>query len=153
LPETARLVSRGGGTHRITLQLQPAALGEVRVVLTVRGGEVRVSLAAGAEARSALLHQAPELHQMLERAGALSPQIVVRELPTGSAPGPATTVAVPSDPGPGPGTGGNPQDRQAWTPTRTSTTDGGPDGPGADRRTRPIDSATPARTAGIDVTM
>ncbi|RNL80242.1 flagellar hook-length control protein FliK [Nocardioides marmorisolisilvae] len=76
------LTSAGNGTHRITMKLQPEALGEVRVVLTVRDGAVHVRLAAGQEARAALLEGSPELKQLLERAGATDAKVVVRELPT-----------------------------------------------------------------------
>lgn len=169
----ARLVSRGEGTRRLTLQLQPAALGDVTVVLTVRAGQVHVSLAAGEAARVALLRDAPELHRLLTRAGADQPQIVVRDLPrtTGSAApssaqpaaaatdqsstGPVTGQSASGGQGaqPGPGTGGHPQDRRAWTPVSTSARDGGHQGTGRSDPDRPIDPATRVRTAGVDVTM
>jgi len=169
----ARLVNRGDGTRRLTLQLQPAALGDVRVVLTVRAGQVHVTLSAGADARVALLRDAPELRRLLERVGADQPQIVVRELGRPAAPLAATTaqpVGGPTDqsnagPGTGqptsgqqeaqlgPGTGGQPQDRRAWMPAATSARDGGSPGTGRDDPDRPIDPATRARTAGVDVTM
>ena len=124
IPELTRLVSQGDGTHRVTLRLQPAALGDVRVVLTVRGGDVRVSLAAGSEARTALLADAPALHRMLTGSGAESIRIVVRDpvggpgtlaptatsstagAPTSSAPAaPSATPSVPPTDGSGGSTG------------------------------------------------
>lgn len=77
--DLGRLVSRGDGTRRITIKLQPEALGDIRVVLTVRHGEVHVRMAGGETAQQALLHGAPELHRLLESAGATSSQLVVGE--------------------------------------------------------------------------
>ena len=59
IPEIATLTSRGEGVHRVTLQLNPRALGDVRVVLTMRHGDVHVRLAAGPEARAALGQSPP----------------------------------------------------------------------------------------------
>jgi flagellar hook-length control protein FliK len=78
-PEVTRLVSRGDGTQRITMKLNPEALGDVRVVLTVRNGEVHVRMAGSELAQHALLQGAPELHRLLDLAGATSSQIVVGE--------------------------------------------------------------------------
>lgn len=83
-PEVTRAATtQGNGTHRLTLTLQPEALGEVRVVLVVRDGEVHVSLAAEGtgqgSAHQALLQGAPELRRMLELAGTTDPRIVVRD--------------------------------------------------------------------------
>ena len=86
-PEVTRLVSAGNGTHRVRLQLEPEALGEVRVVLTIRNGEVHVRLAGGEDAQRALREGAPELRRLLELAGASDTRIVVRDLNSGSASG------------------------------------------------------------------
>jgi len=181
IPELTRLVSQGDGTHRMTLRLQPAALGDVRVVLTVRGGEVRVSLAAGTEAQSALLADAPALHRMLAGTGAESTRIVVRDL-AGAQPGtlaPPSSAATPNSTQPsapvapstastgvgadgtgafGPGHHSSPGqgssgEGQAWTPGRTPATDGrSTDGSHpATRQTIDQDTVTP--TVGVDVTM
>jgi flagellar hook-length control protein FliK len=75
--EVSRLVSRGDGTRRITIKLSPEALGDVRVVLTVRQGEVHVRMAGSELAQRALQQGAPELHRLLEAVGAGSSQIVV----------------------------------------------------------------------------
>ncbi len=69
LPELTRLVSRGDGVHRVTLQLNPRALGDVRVVLTMRQGDVHVRLSAGPEARAALASSSSELSRALDRLG------------------------------------------------------------------------------------
>jgi flagellar hook-length control protein FliK len=86
-PEVTRLVAGGNGTHRVRLQLAPEALGEVRVVLTVRNGEVHVRLAGGEDAQRALREGAPELRRLLELAGASDSRIVVRDLNAGSSSG------------------------------------------------------------------
>ena len=77
-----RLVSRGDGTHRLTIKLQPEALGEVRVVLTVRDGDVSVRLTGSEAAQRALLQGAGDLQRLLESVGAKSAQVVVGD-PTG----------------------------------------------------------------------
>jgi len=172
VPELNRLVSQGDGTHRVTLRLQPAALGDVRVVLTVRAGTVRVSLAANADARAALLADAPALHRMLTGTGAESTRIVVRDL-LGTQPGtlaPATPVsssndATTSDPGNtnnsgafGPSHHDSPGHRapgegQARTPGHTSAMDGRSSDGGHPVPRRPIDQDTVTPLAGVDVTM
>ncbi|MDO9498347.1 MAG: flagellar hook-length control protein FliK [Nocardioides sp.] len=85
-PEVTRLASSGDGTHRMTLRLDPGSLGEVRVTLTVRGGSVRVSLAAGQEVRDALLHSSPDLRRLLEQGGAADAIVTLRDLGTTAAP-------------------------------------------------------------------
>ncbi|MBA2955776.1 hypothetical protein GON03_15685 [Nocardioides sp. MAH-18] len=82
-PEVVR-VSAGtadGGPRRVTVKLNPEALGEVRIVLTSRRGELEVSLAAGQDARRALVEGAPELHRLLESVGRADSRIVFRDLP------------------------------------------------------------------------
>ncbi|MFW6867092.1 flagellar hook-length control protein FliK [Nocardioides sp. CPCC 206347] len=82
-PEVTRLASSGNGTHRITLTLQPAQLGEVRVTLVVRDGAVRVRMSGEAgdgAVRQALATGAPELQRMLERAGATEARVLVRDV-------------------------------------------------------------------------
>lgn len=99
------LVQRGDGSHRITLELAPAALGEVRVVLTVRAGVVHVQLAAGEVARRALREGSPELTRMLEQIGATETRVVLRELPPALA---ANTAGRPDQGDPGPHSGTHP---------------------------------------------
>lgn len=82
--QVTRLVSRGDGTHRLTLRLHPADLGEVKVVLTVKDGAVDVTLSAGAAARDALREGSPQLRALLELAGASTGQVTVRDLATGA---------------------------------------------------------------------
>jgi hypothetical protein len=90
-PTVPALVSRGEGAHSITLRLHPADLGEVHVTVTVRDGAVQVTLAAGREAQEALRAGSGELRSLLDLAGASGGQVVVRDLPSGPAPGPPTT--------------------------------------------------------------
>jgi flagellar hook-length control protein FliK len=90
-PTVPALVSRGEGTHSITLRLHPADLGEVHVTVTVRGGNVDVTLAAGPEAQEALRTGSGELRSLLDLAGSATGQVVVRDLPTGAPTGPTAT--------------------------------------------------------------
>ncbi len=98
-PEVTRLASSGNGTHRITLTLQPAQLGEVRVTLVVRDGAVRVRLSGEAgdgAVRQALATGAPELQRMLERAGASEARVLVRDVNAT----PLLTTPTPAPPAP-----------------------------------------------------
>lgn len=162
-PEVTSLVSRGNGTHRITLTLKPEALGEVRVVMTVRDGAVHVRLAAGHEAQQALLEGSNELSRLLERAGATETRIAVRDLSGATAPTTGTSTGSDTGSGTGPdlgqgaglGAGDNrSQDQHAGTRAEHEATDGrqisssttGASAP------RPVQSVT--RTlSGVDVTM
>jgi flagellar hook-length control protein FliK len=83
-PEVVRVSAStvDGGPRRVTVKLNPESLGEVRVVLTSRRGELEVSLAAGQDARRALVEGAPELHRLLEAVGRTDSRIVFRDLPT-----------------------------------------------------------------------
>ena len=80
-PRGDQLVSHGDGVHRVTLELNPKALGEVRVVLTVRHGDVHVRLAAGSEARAALAQSAGDLTRALEHIGVKDHRLTLAELP------------------------------------------------------------------------
>lgn len=162
-PEVTSLVSRGEGTHRITLTLNPEALGEVRVVMTVRDGAVHVRLAAGHDARQVLVDGSPELTRLLELAGASESRIVVRDLPA-TAPASSTATGTPdrgSQQGTDLGTGADrSSDQHAGTRAHHPATDGTNDGTtrtfrGADGATQPRSNepVTVARTAGVDVTM
>ncbi|MGH3444476.1 MAG: flagellar hook-length control protein FliK, partial [Nocardioidaceae bacterium] len=85
LPVVNRLISRGDGTHRITLRLHPADLGEVRVTVTVRADKVDVTLAAGQAARHALAAGSAQLRGLLADAGHTTGLLTLRDLPTGAA--------------------------------------------------------------------
>jgi hypothetical protein len=165
-PEVTSLVSGGDGTHRITLTLKPEALGEVRVVMTVRDGAVHVRLAAGHEAQQALLSGSSELTRLLEHAGATDTRIVVRDL--GAGPAPVTgasgdrSAGLGTDSGAnlgqasgfGPGAGSNnTQDQHAGTRAEHSATEGEPDTGTRTQQSRPVQPVTRARTSGVDVTM
>ncbi len=153
-----RLVAAGNGTHRIRLQLEPEALGDVRVVLTIRNGEVHVRLAAGEDAQRALRDGAPELRRLLELAGASDTKIVVRDLSSGSASGNATSTNLTSQGGDGFGRGtsgdvGNGGDRShhqhAGTRGGSNAREGINDGAVSHRHVQPD-----ARThSGVDVSM
>lgn len=82
-PEVVRVATStvDGGPSRVTVKLNPESLGEVRIVLTSRRGELEVSLAAGQDARRALAEGAPELHRLLEAVGRTDARIVLRDLP------------------------------------------------------------------------
>jgi flagellar hook-length control protein FliK len=80
VPEVTKLFSNGEGVHRVTLELNPRALGEVRVVLTVRNGDVHVRLAAGTEAREALAHTAGDLTRALEHIGVKDHRLSLTDL-------------------------------------------------------------------------
>jgi flagellar hook-length control protein FliK len=81
IPEVTKLFSNGEGVHRVTLELNPRALGEVRVVLTVRHGDVHVRLAAGSEAREALALSSGDLARALEHIGVKDHRLTLAELP------------------------------------------------------------------------
>lgn len=105
--EVTRLVSTGGGSHRMTLRLDPGTLGEVRIVLAVRGDSVRVRLAAHDQAHDALVAAAPELRRLLEGQPGVEARVLVRELATATAPVAGTTDArdaALTGQGAGPGT-------------------------------------------------
>ena len=81
IPEVTKLFSNGEGVHRVTLELNPKALGEVKVVLTVRNGDVHVRLAAGSEAREALASSHADLTRALEHIGVKDHRLTLAELP------------------------------------------------------------------------
>ncbi|QWC84721.1 flagellar hook-length control protein FliK [Nocardioidaceae bacterium] len=170
IPEVAEHARRGPGVHRVTLQLHPETLGEVKVVLTMRAGEVHVSLAAGQEARGMLRESLPELQRLLEGGGAREAQVALRELAgsgsalSGSSPG--TLGGQPHDqaagdgPGPRPGSGDGGDSRgaahadqhhgRAGTRGTGQTTEGQLDG----SKTRPVTpGAHTLRDAGVDLVM
>ncbi|CAB4731077.1 MAG: hypothetical protein F2667_13545 [Actinobacteria bacterium] len=160
VPEVTRLVQSGNGTSRMTLHLNPGELGEVRVVMTVRDGSVRVRLAAHEQAHDALLQGAPELRRLLEsHAATAEARIVVRELAT--APAPAVREPSPQDPSqPQAGStsfgerresaAGREQGRGAGTPLEPIARDGMRE---ATLLSRTADPRTSGRTAGLDVSM
>lgn len=157
IPEVSRMVSQGNGTHRLTMTLQPEALGEVRVTLTVREGEVRVRFAAGEDAQRALVEGAPELRRVLELAGAGDTRVVVRDLAQAAVGSPSQTTPSHAHSG-GEGRGdtaapdhgrAGPQDQHAGTRAGTTARDGLSDG-------APTPGPEPvrhARASGVDLTM
>jgi flagellar hook-length control protein FliK len=161
-PEVARLVSRGDGTHRLTVKLTPEALGDVRVVLTIRNGEVHVRMSGSDAAQNALLQGAGELHRLLDRTGASTTHVVVGDRTAddaglgSSAQDNRSDLSGSQDRTPD-GAGNHSNDRTAGTRDgATSARDG------ASRGTQPRSSTDPAagtgggtrtRTTGVDVTM
>ena len=147
-PEVARLVSRGDGTRRITLKLSPEALGDVRVVLTVRDGDVQVRMIGSEQAQQALRAGAPELQRLLDLAGASSSSVIVGD--QGSAPD-------PGQPGADRHLGDRPADhRTAGTRDGyTSARDGSSRGPQQRSSTDPsaIRGDFTRAVPGVDVTM
>lgn len=83
-PEVVRLSQAGPGTHRMTLRLDPGTLGEVRVTLTVRDGEVQVRLAAQHDAHEVLAQSAPDLRRLLEQSGTVDARVAVADLESGT---------------------------------------------------------------------
>jgi hypothetical protein len=169
-PEVVRVVANPDGPRRVTLRLNPESLGEVRVVLTSRRGELEVSLAGGADARRALSEGAPELQRLLDAVGHGDSRITVRDLagvPVATALQPppvqalsaTTTSAAPTGTGVstdltgGSGTGAGGPGAEPGTrdhPRGSSTAmDGAPAPTTPSRRTETV---TRART-GLDVTM
>jgi hypothetical protein len=161
-PDVARLVTRGDGTHRLTVKLTPEALGDVRVVLTVRNGQVHVRMTGSEAAQNALLNGAGELHRLLDRTGASTTHIVVGDRTAGdaglgsSAQDNRSDLSGSQDRTPD-GAGNHSNDRNAGTRDgATSARDG------AARGAQPRSSTDPAadtgggtrtRVAGVDVTM
>ncbi|MFC0223020.1 flagellar hook-length control protein FliK, partial [Nocardioides zeicaulis] len=169
VPEVTRLVSRGDGVHRLTMKLQPEALGEVRVTLTMRDGAVQVQLTGGEHAARALAEGAPELRRVLELVGAADARVVVRDLAgqstatAGHQPGqhgghhpgqqPGTTDQPYGAQGAGgdasaPGRDGGQQDQHARTRGGATARDGLTDG-ASTLRPDPVRGAP----RGVDLTM
>ncbi|QCX28591.1 flagellar hook-length control protein FliK [Nocardioides jishulii] len=146
--EVSRLVSRGDGTHRLTMTLSPEALGDVRVTLTLRNGEVTVDFAAGDEARRALLESAPELRRLLELTGASESRVTVRD---GAGPGAGQAHDGPSTSGRGADEAHRDQDHHAGTRDGENAMDGNHRGPGDTRL--PHDPVRSTRAAGLDLTL
>jgi hypothetical protein len=164
-PEVLRATSNAeNGTSRVTVKLNPESLGEVRVVLTQRGGELEVTLAGGADARRALTEGAPELRRLLESVGRADSRIFIRDLPNGAAPAPVATASGPAartdvstdlagGAWSGAGSpGGEPapdRDSSRHRPGSSTATDGIPD---VTTRSRPIQTAGRSH-AGLDLSM
>jgi hypothetical protein len=168
-PEIVRLTTSSDGPQRVTIRLNPEALGEVRVVLTERRGTLEVSLSGGSEARRALLEGTPELQRLLDAVGRGDSRIVVRDTTglavTAPAPG-STTGSSSGQTGPGTAWSGD-LAGGAQTGAGRNGADAAPDQdrrqpPGGSTATDAITSATNrSRTTetvtgarpGLDVTM
>lgn len=151
MPVVNRLVSRGDGTHRITLRLHPADLGEVRVTVTVRADKVDVTLAAGATARDALAAGSAQLRGLLADTGHTPGALTLRDLPAGSAPSAqvqlgqaaqASQAGAPGQPGQ-PGSSG-----QAGQPGQHAQTGAWSGGPGQQGQPGQSGTADPSAWSG-----
>jgi hypothetical protein len=80
LPTVPRMVQRGDGTSQLTLKLHPADLGEVHLTVKVRGENVDVVVAAGPEAKAALVQGSTRLRSLLEGIGHTTGQVTFRDL-------------------------------------------------------------------------
>ena len=160
IPEITRLVSDGEGVHRVTLQLNPKALGEVRVVLTMRQGDVHVRIAGGEEARHALAASSAELTRALQHAGIDEHRLTLTDL----TPATSTRGAGPDNPdqqrhhhAPG---GNHPdphgQNSHSWMGDARSATDGSSTSSPTDRArgSARVHEASHIRAAGgVDLRM
>jgi hypothetical protein len=162
-PEVLRATTNAeAGTSRVTIKLNPESLGEVRVVLTQRGGELEVSIAAGSDARRALTDGASELRRLLESVGRPDSRILIRDLPNGplapvtpNAPSMRTDVStdLAGEPWSGAGgPGGEPapdREQSRHHPGSSTATDGIPS---ATLGSRPTTTASPGHV-GLDLSM
>lgn len=121
-----RLVA--GGSHQITVALQPEGLGTVRATVTVNGSDVQVHLATdNAETRQVLAQSLPDLRQQLSLDGGRA--VVVLQLGTGSSPGgDHAGTGTGTGPGAGSSTTGTPDDQE---PTASPASTGHPNGTSA----------------------
>ncbi len=148
LASLGRLVSRGDGTHRLTIKLQPEALGEVRVVLTVRDGDVSVRLSGSDAAQRALLQGAHDLQRLLENVGARTASVLVGD-PTGGQAGSLGQFGQSGQPG---------QAGAGWGQQPSGSGQGRPGSPSYARPDAPATAdPTPTRSrtgrSGLDVTV
>ncbi|WP_110208262.1 flagellar hook-length control protein FliK [Nocardioides daejeonensis] len=135
------------GTHRLTIKLQPEALGEVRVVLSLRHGEVQVRITAGEAAAQALGQDSPELRRLLEQAGMGEARIAVRE--SGGSFLADTTYGGTAD-----RHDGSPAGRHDQLPARTPGSHQATEGTIRSSATTPDPvQADPPRAAGLDLTI
>ncbi len=167
--ETVRMFQAGNGLHRVTITLNPESLGQVRVSLSVKDGQVSVRLAASESARHTLVEGAPELRRLLEAVGATDVRVVVRDL-SGAETSRATTWSFGQDPsasgqqGQGRSTGqdglnGQPagngaganSDQHAGTRAGSTARDGSTDGSNPLRPDPVVTPRTPS--TGVDVTV
>lgn len=84
----------GSGPQRVTVRLHPEDLGEVRVVLSQRDGQLQVSLTVSDQAHATLAQGSDELRHLLAAAGHSDPRIVVRDQ-SGTT---TTTSVTPTNP-------------------------------------------------------
>ncbi len=84
-PHVTSLAESGPGVHRLSLTLDPAELGQVRVVLVQRHDEMHVVLSASEGARAALQQGSPELRRLLDAVGLPEARVTITDSGTGGA--------------------------------------------------------------------
>ncbi len=84
-PHVTSLAESGPGVHRLSLTLDPAELGQVRVVLVQRHDEMHVVLSASEGARAALQQGSPELRRLLEAVGLPEARVTITDSGSGGA--------------------------------------------------------------------
>lgn len=101
------------GTHRLSIEVTPEALGRIRVEVELRDGQVALTIAGGSDAaRDALRAALPELRRVLEAAGVSTGALAV-------SPDDAGTGQPGTQPGAGQSDWGRPgQERPTWNSGR-----------------------------------
>lgn len=84
-PHVTSLAESGPGVHRLSLTLDPAELGQVRVVLVQRHDEMHVVLSASEGARAALQQGSPELRRLLDAVGLPEARVTITDSGAGGA--------------------------------------------------------------------
>ncbi|TCJ00522.1 flagellar hook-length control protein FliK [Aeromicrobium sp. IC_218] len=84
-PHVTSLAEAGPGVHRLSLTLDPAELGQVRVVLVQRHDEMHVVLSASEGARAALQQGSPELRRLLDAVGLPEARVTITDSGAGGA--------------------------------------------------------------------
>ncbi|WP_426242320.1 flagellar hook-length control protein FliK [Nocardioides sp. LHG3406-4] len=159
-PEIGRLAVRassgGEGIHRITLNLHPETLGDVRVTLSVRGGEMKINIHAATEAGRIMAEGLPELRRLLGHAGA---DAIVAVRDTGAGGATLSTADQGSNRSDLSRSGydahqqqRDAQGRDARTREGHFATDGSNSGPRGSA-SGPLNQVRASRSAGVDVTV
>lgn len=146
LVSVVRPLAGSNGSHTMTLDLHPADLGRVRLVITVEGAMVHVAVHAEQATTSALLHQTmPELRRSLDAAGLTTGRIGLDSEASTSG-GHAGDLRNPQAGLPTDLTGNqNQSGQERRRPPGSGDSDG--HGPGARSYLRPVRSSMPAAVA------
>ena len=157
-PEIGRLAVRasssGEGIHRITLNLHPETLGDVRVTLAFRNGEMKVNIHAATEAGRMMAESLPELRRLLAQAGAGEALVAVRDTAAGGAVLSSTDQSGSRSDLERSGYGAHAQQREHGHDGRPRSGQHATDGSSSGSRQHlPRDLGRPTRSAGVDVTV